>query len=141
MSQHTPEPWQADVSDLESDVGEDIEISAPEAGVHIALVTTCWPTETEDDIVVQYDEGKGKANARRLVACVNACRGIDNYILETGWPSFAEVIGWRLDRDELLETCRSLFALSFYRRVYTEEQREEILMKASVVIGKMKGDT
>ncbi|WP_328222342.1 hypothetical protein [Aeromonas caviae] len=64
MSKHTPEPWQA-----HQDASGDVFISSAETSLHIAEIGS------EDDDTAIPD-------ARRIVACVNACRGLPTDELE-----------------------------------------------------------
>lgn len=66
MIKHTPEPWAA-----YRDASGDVFISSAETSFHIAEVGS------EDDETVIPD-------ARRIVACVNACEGVDTDLLEAG---------------------------------------------------------
>lgn len=64
MSKHTPEPWQA-----HQDASGDVFISSAATSFHIAEIGS------EDDDTAIPD-------ARRIVACVNACRGLPTDELE-----------------------------------------------------------
>lgn len=66
MSKHTPEPW----SISERDATEGPAIRGPER-----LITILQGIVSRDRAV---------ADAQRIVACVNACRGLSNEALEAG---------------------------------------------------------
>ena len=60
----------------------------------------------------QEDRAEMKANARRIVACVNACEGIPTYQL-TGEDGNPVILGDMIDllrnqRDKLLPICKEL---------------------------------
>jgi hypothetical protein len=101
---HTPEPWHSGCRQIEDD-----------NGVLIANLTG-WKGDAES-----------KANARRIVACVNACKGIKTESLEM------EVLSWITDetgenplqreRDELLEARRACGE----RLIEVLKERDELL--------------
>lgn len=66
-TQHTPEPWKAEEYTIWSNDG-------------FLLLTTC---DTSINGTVITDEEQ-KANTRRIVACVNACAGVETKRLEDG---------------------------------------------------------
>jgi len=68
MSEHTPGPWSVQVE--EDDGFQNISIEE----IHRCLHDTEWaePEDFERDL----------ANARRIVACVNACEGMDDPEIE-----------------------------------------------------------
>ena len=87
MSKHTPEPWQA-----HQDASGDVFISSAATSFHIAEIGS------EDDDTAIPD-------ARRIVACVNACRGLPTDELEQ--KGLVAAVGTQLldverQRDELL---------------------------------------
>lgn len=89
-TQHTPEPWH---------VGRKLAI-----GVY----------GPDDDSVIAMCDSMGeaasdKANARRIVACVNACAGIDTAQLETeAGKLFPQPRLLTAQRDELADALRNL---------------------------------
>ena len=89
-TKHTPEPWiRDDRSGLECDV-------RAASGRKVAL---CWGLASNN--ARNYDKkykAECDANARRIVACVNACRGIDDELLADDC-----IRKTREDRDELLK--------------------------------------
>lgn len=95
MNKHTPEPWRLYRND--QSVGDDVGHA----------VCDVWPRG--DD---QMASEEGKANARRIVACVNELAGLTTEQIEDG--AFAKM---RDDRDfllkqraELLSAMESLYA-------------------------------
>lgn len=96
--EHTKEPWEfVEAIDNFSSariVEDCISGSIKGDGWHIARV---WG-----------DNGAGYENARRIVACVNACAGIDTLSLEAGgigWLQTACQLAYS-QRDELLEALK-----------------------------------
>ncbi|WP_439829962.1 hypothetical protein [Aeromonas veronii] len=90
---HTPEPWQ-----VHQDASGDVFISSAETSFHIAEIGS------EDDEAVIPD-------ARRIVACVNACRGLPTDELEQ--KGLVAAVGTQLleadqQRDELLTALEAL---------------------------------
>lgn len=96
MSKHTPEPWQA-----HQDASGDVFISSAATSFHIAEIGS------EDDDTAIPD-------ARRIVACVNACRGLPTDELEQ--KGLVAAVG-----TQLIETDRQCDELR------QERQREHAL--------------
>ena len=65
MTEHTPEPWFWDAGD------HGIDSSQPYCHVYV-----------DDETTITTDISA--TNARRIVACVNACKGIETETLEGG---------------------------------------------------------
>lgn len=82
MSKHTPEPW-----GVYQDASGDVFVSSGETSFHIAEIGT----EDEESVI---------ADARRIVACVNACRGMKTKDLENQ-AMLGETL---LDRFELMKS-------------------------------------
>lgn len=103
MSGHTKEPWF--VFNL-SDVFTNGRHGRENDGHQIADCSVDF--SSDDDPGLSYAEAK--ANARRIVACVNALQGVSTEHLEKyGLPDFAEKISaLQQQRDQLLA------ALKFY---------------------------
>lgn len=103
---HTTEPWEAYVATfggIESIAVAKKDIPESERNRAVAVIS---PTSSMDDEDI--------ANARRIVACVNALEGISTEILEmagTGLMSEAAVEVGKLtaQRDELLAALRALY--------------------------------
>ena len=98
MSKHTKEPWRTDApSGFPGDVM---------AGKEMIARTTIT------------EQSNAKANARRIVACVNACAGISTEVLEQGIDAvFGLAHNMRQERnalvrqrDELLTALESILA-------------------------------
>lgn len=86
---HTKEPWYT------SDEGGNFRVMAADENGGYTLADMC-----SDD---------QEANARRIVACVNACEGIDTESLERGvsdWSVFMREL--KAQRDELLEVAQEI---------------------------------
>ena len=138
-SKHTPEPWEFGYGQTR-EFGMCLGIglnSAPDWHV-VAVVSPA-------DSVNHADE----ANARRIVACVNACAGIETGHLEKyGLPDFAQKISdLREQRDELLaalERCR--FALEPYDDIKPRDWKSDRLnlreahQAAVAAIARAKGE-
>lgn len=99
MSAHTPEPWHVGETSHRGDIG------------HVASKNKSIATTWND---------KDYANARRIVACVNACKGADSSILIAlesigGLGEFwkaaeednAKKFELMLERDELLAALKA----------------------------------
>lgn len=69
---HTPEPW------ILFEVGDRFKHQCPASSDRTSILTTA----TEDD--VQWGAVYSDEDARRIVACVNACAGMRNDELEGG---------------------------------------------------------
>ena len=117
---HTPEPWVID-----SRVGfGDRFYSDDETGSIIG--------ECPEYRFAPRPAQERFANVRRIVACVNACRGLPTDELEQ--KGLVAAVGTQLleadqQRDELLEALESLF----------HEASQQNLRKANDVIAKFKG--
>lgn len=76
MSQqkHTPGPWHIDFDDCEADI---------HSGFGMVAKTMGHGKEQDDE---------GRANARRIAACVNACEGVRTEHLENNLP-IVELVG------------------------------------------------
>ncbi len=94
MAEHSPEPWRSEYGNEEGpddSFGEFYRILAADA-------------DTDFDEIVRVGD---EADARRIVACVNACRGVPTEALETGivleaiyaFRSLAERLARRAGRD------------------------------------------
>jgi hypothetical protein len=84
--EHTPTPWKVyNSTDVFTDLGQ-----ANRQGIH-ADKTTAWhiadcsvgKTLVDGDLV-ELSFKEAQANARRIVACVNACEGVETENLERG---------------------------------------------------------
>lgn len=92
MSKHTPEPWKiANGRKTDLYMGWDTIIGISEDGDKFVLCR----------VNANYEE-LGKTNARRIVACVNACAGIETDTLESE-GSIAEIIASKRTRIAELE--------------------------------------
>lgn len=98
MSNHTPEPWGIKENTPTIRDSRGIAILRCESGAII----------TEND----------KANASRIVACVNACAGLPDDALDGGWSAVglsayakrleADLAAVTAQRDELLQAMRQI---------------------------------
>ena len=99
--EHTKEPWHS------PGIGEVCD----QSGRVIAICIDCNPVEEELRPDPALDEGD--ANARRIVACINACAGLDTEKLEQqnsdgGFPMWMFVRDVVAQRDELLAALEAL---------------------------------
>ena len=102
MSEHTKEPWNADVSITDKNGWE-----LPKQIVTIS---------SGEKLIARYStdygefpcDSENEANARRIVACVNACDGYSTEALEEP-GGFMKSFGDALEqRDKLLEALRRI---------------------------------
>lgn len=138
MSKHTPEPW------VLFEVGDRFKHQCPASSDKTSILTVV----SEDDMhfgAVYNDE-----DARRIVACVNACAGIPSEILELDERTALAYRGYvqklKSDRDELLsvleETSKNLSDAAIKVKWFSVSAAQEILRiadKANVVIAETKG--
>lgn len=113
---HTPEPWMVDPDDRPGYEWNNHIVSATDPNQTICFMTH---DNTPENI-------EGEANARRIVACVNACKGIKTESLEM------DVLSWITDetgenplqreRDELLEARRACGE----RLIEVQQERDEL---------------
>jgi hypothetical protein len=121
---HTPEPWPA--PEYNNDVDSD-----------------------DDGFWEWYEiEGVGtlgvsEANARRIVACVNACAGIETMILEMDTPKFVAMLRERIEyRKQRADLFESLVALSATVSTLCSWDRrfDEVLDAADAAVARSKAD-
>ncbi len=78
----------------------------------------CVIYDAHDGMIETFYGDQGKLNAKRIVACVNACDGIPTWKLERdGLPSVTEYIEIVKQRDELVA------ALEYYATGIWEERQ------------------
>lgn len=87
--QHSPEPWTIQV--LAGQIGI-FDSSTPRNQLVVEWSPT--DTQTEDDVM------ESLANARRIVACVNACRHLPTEFLEQ-WAEGLDAVGLTLAREHV----------------------------------------
>ena len=102
-NKHTPEPWY--VVDQPWGNGTWINSGSPDPH-HEGFVADC------EDMNGDVDKDTARINARRIIACVNACEGIPTYQL-TGEDGNPVILGDMIDllrnhRDTLLSICEEL---------------------------------
>lgn len=93
-TKHTQEPWQV-------------------RGADYAVTAFCKETEQHEPIALPLNFGgyaETPANARRIVACVNACEGIGTETLETERSYVRGRRGLLDQRDELAAALRTVQA-------------------------------
>lgn len=146
--EHTPTPWHA------PGIGEICD----QSGRVIAICIDCNPVEEALRPDPALDEAE--ANARRIVACINACAGLDtDYLENVGLPEFvgktlcADLAQQELDavtaqRDQLqskLEAERASLFADNQRKQQLEQQVAELagvleLCMSAVKLAGWEGD-
>lgn len=106
---HTPEPWGVDFNNTYKGKPHYM-VGVPGERICVALTGT----------VGAGDDEESKANARRIVACVNACRDIDMTVLEM--PNYSVKAE--------LDTLDAQIA----GRLKAESQRDELLAALKEVV-------
>ena len=128
-SKHTPEPWEFGYGQTR-EFGMCLGIglnSAPDWHV-VAVVSPA-------DSVNHADE----ANARRIVACVNACAGVDTDLLEDGELDKPTMLVMQENKDlkhrcdELLAALDEISKLPSYRQDECSEMARDAIAKANGV--------
>lgn len=99
---HTPEPWSVAEESFDNDGIQESVIRGMGGRAAIAVTLDFGPN----------NPAMREANARRIVACVNACAGVDAELLENYPAPFSEL---RKQRDELLATITKIRALPQHR--------------------------
>jgi hypothetical protein len=126
---HTPEPWA--LSD--SPYGAIFSNATPE-------IRKNWCLSTRDTGRI-YGYEVAVANARRIVACVNACKGLSTDTLEkTGLVSAVgnELIDLEKERDTYRELCAELLNKLSESLPFVEDSLESNLFKPNFVKAKTK---
>jgi hypothetical protein len=139
-TQHTPEPWKI--------VEHNWEHTGiyPESGHRIAV---CEINPEVDENTQERYEAINDANARRIVACVNACAGIPTEVLENiGAGMGPNWLQARQERDalkqqnaELLASCNSFRDCVLHQRWnledngMTSDQINDVLNLFDTLIG------
>lgn len=93
MSEHTKGPW-------------DVEICGDAAHNNVKVYIDAASPELNDGVYIAFVLGPDKEkNARRIVACVNACAGLDTELLEALGDTQLSAVYDRLrgQRDKALE--------------------------------------
>lgn len=102
MSEHTIEPWRVAEESFDNDSIHESVIRGLDGRAAIAVTLEFGPN----------NPGMREANARRIVACVNACTGITTEVLEQmpSGPASLLPMYARLEqqRDKLLAALESL---------------------------------
>ena len=122
MSKHTKEPWRTDApSGFPGDVM---------AGKEMIARTTIT------------EQSNAKANARRIVACVNACAGISTEVLEQGIDAvFGLAHDMRQERNALEQQARYYEAENGKQAEMLNsviQQRDELLAAGEKAVSEMK---
>lgn len=124
MSNHTPEPW----SLLEA--GDSIKHQVPVSSDRTSILTIATEGAIAFGAVYSADD------ARRIVACVNACRGLSTENLEDNEP-----LSWltkqynavKDQRDELLRDMQDVLdMLSNQPHAVTAANQAETMLRLSI---------
>lgn len=114
MSKHTPEPWHAGGYEVQCDKG----------------TTIC-------NMSGWKGEGITRANASRIVACVNACAGVDTDLLEAGELDKPIMLVMQENKDikrrcdELMYALDEISKLPSYRQDECSEMARDAIAKAN----------
>lgn len=119
---HTPEPW------ILFEVGDRFKHQCPASSDRTSILTTA----TEDD--VQWGAIYSDEDARRIVACVNACAGMRNDELEGGL-----LIGVMSKKIERLESEHDELILAMEEVIRISDRDHEAWDRAKAAIYKAKG--
>ncbi len=107
-AKHTPAPWVVNTAGS-AKKGEPFRITE----IYVYAPNTQDDTAICADVIDPVTQAPSEANARRIVACVNACEGIPTARLEAG---SADVLAYSMElhkqRDELLEALKNLVGLA-----------------------------
>ena len=123
-NKHTPEPWQVFEDDPRAIVTKENPM--------LSLLSV-----GEDGLAIMYEE----ADARRIVACVNACEGISTEYLEKfSATTFNDFKRMKEQRDELLTIVKGFHRkLETYRNVYSgDKELRRLLDECEAAIAKAK---
>lgn len=119
MSEHTKEPWH--IRELRDDC---FITAAVEPGMAYG------PEIMGDDYTGYGDSERKKADARRIVACVNACEGVPTADLEQAQsPQRENLTRFGLacrQRDELLQVLIDLLNAGFDFGVFNDDNPQRI---------------
>lgn len=124
MSKHTPEPWFYHRQGFST-----VYIEARIGGGMLQEIAACGPCQ---DGTEQQDE-----NARRIVACVNACAGVDTDLLEAGELDKPTMLVTQENKDlkhrcdELLAALDEISKLPSYRQDECSEMARGAIAKAN----------
>lgn len=105
MIEHAKEPWNVENVEFGAEVTEDLCILASSPSFReIAQISRCYQGDRDKEME--------QANARRIVACVNACAGVPMDWLESGLPGCLQNVREERDaylqqRDDLLSELRA----------------------------------
>ncbi len=99
MSEYTPEPWEL------GEVGDKIRHLCP-AKDGTSILTVALEYDNDDWEPTYFGAVYRREDARRIVACVNACAGMDDPV--------AEIAKLRAEREELKEIAKRLLRWNDY---------------------------
>lgn len=126
---HTPGPWAWDGSTKAWTYAKDAN-------------KTGWTLDVFDlaetgDPSTDYETAK--ANARRIVACVNACEGISTHDIEALGLQLSGTPDLRQQRDELLAALIRLRDCPDVQMEGTEPETDAARLQANAAVAKCKG--
>lgn len=137
-NKHTPEPWH--LCEVENETGR-IKHLVPVDAEKMSLLTIVENYQATFAAIYNDDD------ARRIVACVNACAEIDTELLEIiadNDKTLAGVIAnIEKQRDELLAALESMvreFDYTCGDKVFLERNRTQALYNARAAIASVKGE-
>ncbi|MDM5134029.1 hypothetical protein OB953_00180 [Aeromonas salmonicida] len=130
MKQHTNEPWHA--AEIARDSDTFVKICHANGGT----IAKLWIDVDDSD----FSDGQ-RADARRIVACVNALRGVPTEELERHHLAHAGEVRFRIEmtrqRDELLAALEGMLQWV----AYAPPHDLSYLDRAHAAIAKAKGGT
>ena len=135
MSKHTHEPWFLSKVDNGISYEGGLAIDAIDTS-NGKLLEICEVWGVDDDR--EHDE-RSMANARRIVACVNACAGVDTDLLEAGELGKPTMLVIQENKDlkhrcdELLAALDEISRLPSYRQDECSEMARDAIAKAKGV--------
>lgn len=136
MSEHTKEPWRMAEEVFDNDGASESVIRALDDRAAVAVTLDFGPN----------NPGMREANAKRIVACVNACAGIKTWYLEQLVKDGSSINTEMLNRIQL--RCEALAALDRAEHKLAayvgvcdgdKELTDEVLPKVHAAIAKLKG--
>lgn len=130
MTQHTPEPWRV----CEPPNNDMITCDAV-SGRYLVYCTRAGG----QDGICKISEQEQEANARRIVACVNACAGIStDTLIEYGDGNLEALFKMQQQRDELQAKCDELLA-AMHKAIFDLRTHGAVIRMLREAIAKARG--
>jgi hypothetical protein len=116
IAAHTPGPWEVSVEIFDNDGIPETAIQALKGAATVAVAFEFGPN----------NPGMREANARRIVACVNACEGVSTEWLET-WANPPDMFGKPPPLDAAMLMWMEKYTEASQRAADAAEQRDKLL--------------